>query len=610
MAYQYKLNSITMNDGTVVCPGKLTVLIGPNNSGKSCVLKEIVARVTAPRVAQGRIVSAVDINYPSSIEELNAAYGVERQKDDDGRWYFRTLNSELNEEHWMADPTWPMHPHQWLRWKIDDFKNSFALQFGPAMVAYLTTQARLNLVQEGKSAARDGQARSLLQTLYNAGSSGGKNLSELVKRAFSQEVALDFTAPTSLLLRVADDFSQIPADPRDARPLMQKFERLDEQGDGIRSFVGIIVALSIIKRGLFVIDEPEAFLHPPQAFRIGSFIADQVTKPRQIVIATHSVDVLRGILMQTDDVNIVRIDRVGNTNTFRQLDAKSLKEIIKNPLLSSARVLDGLFYSAAVVVEADSDARFYHAASLKREPNLDLHFVNADNKQTVPGIVKLYRDMGVRAAGIVDFDVLNDRAELGKSLQTLGLSTAEIQALLNEQQLIAQATKELPSTERLNQVRQKLDEISGNIDQLRKKVFSTPEEEQREKDSLLKQLEGRFRELAETTKPWKALKQSGIATLSLEAGAAFARISNACAGELESTLADLGIPWTTDKKGWIAKALKLIPSLQPDDSKSPWNFLKKVHDHLQGLTGPRPSPAAGQTTSAGTPPATRAPPPP
>jgi len=41
-----------------------------------------------------------------------------------------------------------------------------------------------------------------------------------------------------------------------------------------------------------------------------------------------------------------------------------------------------------------------------------LHFVNADNKQTVPRILRLYQDMGVRAAGIVNFDVLNDRTEL------------------------------------------------------------------------------------------------------------------------------------------------------------------------------------------------------
>src|SRR5262245_45189662 len=172
---------------------------------------------------------------------------------------------------------------------------------------------------------------------------------------------------------------------------MQDKEKLDDQGDGIRSFVGIIVALLTLKRGLFLIDEPEAFLHPPQAFRIGSLIADQSNQSRQIILATHSADVVRGILSRTNDVAIIRFEPTGNTNHFNHLNAQRLKTIIKGPLLSSARVLDGLFYGGAVVVEADADARFYQAASVKRSRALDLHFVNADNKQTVPTIVKLYR---------------------------------------------------------------------------------------------------------------------------------------------------------------------------------------------------------------------------
>ncbi|MGZ3471666.1 MAG: AAA family ATPase [Isosphaeraceae bacterium] len=63
---------------------------------------------------------------------------------------------------------------------------------------------------------------------------------------------------------------------------MQNYEQLDEQGDGIRSFVGIVVALLILNRGLFLIDEPEAFLHPPQAYRIGAFIAEQSSLSRQL----------------------------------------------------------------------------------------------------------------------------------------------------------------------------------------------------------------------------------------------------------------------------------------------------------------------------------------
>jgi hypothetical protein len=92
------------------------------------------------------------------------------------------------------------------------------------------------------------------------------------------------------------------------------------------------------------------------------------------------------------------------------------------------------------------------------------------------------------------------------------------------------------------------------------------------------------------TKAWKAIKHAGRAALAGSAVDAFDAIAKACAirgffinpiGELESMLTDYGIQPTTDKRAWIAQALRVVPSLEPDDSKYPWKFLKELHDHLQ-----------------------------
>jgi len=472
----------------------------------------------------------------------------------------------------------------------NEFVGLFALQFGPAMVAYLTTENRLQVIKQCDAASNERQASSLLQILYNAGSGAANELSHLVKKAFGTEIALDFTVPQKLQLRVGDDFSHLPADPRDARPIMLRYEQLDDQGDGIRSFIGVIISLLVLRRSLYLIDEPEAFLHPPQAFRLGSLIAEQAGPSRQIILATHSVDLLRGILSRGTDVQIVRVDRVGNANIFKQVDAERLKEIVTDPLLTSSRVLDGLFYSGAVVVEADSDARFYHAASIKLEPDLDLHFVNADNKQTVPRILRLYQDMGVRAAGIVDFDVLNDRTELAKSLKSVGVPDDEVTPLLEAQRRIAAAAREAPAEERLTDVRAKLIEVSRKLDEMAAQSFGSHEEGQVARDSLLRQMESRFRELSDATKAWKALKEVGRHALPPAAQAAFDGIATACAargffinpcGELESMLVEYGIPATSDKRAWIRQALQLAPGLAPNDAKHPWKFLRTVLDHIQ-----------------------------
>ena len=164
------------------------------------------------------------------------------------------------------------------------------------------------------------------------------------------------------------------------------------------------------------------------------------------------------------------------------------------------------------------------------------------------------------------------------------------QAVARAQRQIGQAANELPASERLSRVRPMLAEVQVQVDQIAQRSFPSAEEEPRAKDGLLHRLESQFRELSEMTKAWKTLKQAGRTALPPAAQTAFDTISAKCAacglfinptGELESTLTEYGIEATTDKKGWITRALQLVPGLEPDDAKNPWKFLKAVHEHLQ-----------------------------
>ncbi len=252
--YQYGIQSIVLNDGTTIQPDKLTVLVGPNNAGKSRVLKEISAFTTMRQPPKGIVVSSVAVNRPETLAILRKSYDVERHVDQNGNWMFRSLSPDLSQEFHVSAGVWPDAYESRFSQAEDSWMPFFAEQFGRAMVAFLTTEARLQMVREGNSPAHFRESSTLLQTLYNAGSEATRIVSEQVKRTFGKEVALDFTIPQRLLLRVGDNFNSMPVDPRDARPLMENHERLDDQGDGIRSFVGIIVALLTLKRGLFLID--------------------------------------------------------------------------------------------------------------------------------------------------------------------------------------------------------------------------------------------------------------------------------------------------------------------------------------------------------------------
>ncbi len=586
--YIYKLTQIEFNNGDKIQPGNLTVFIGPNNVGKSRTLKDIVQKTTKRRPPSAMLVEDVEWTIPNDLQQLRDSYALERYQDENSNWIFRTLAPELfterqvNASFWSNDEQVSSHLSDRLQ---------FAEHFGVAMVAFITTENRLQLVKEAPSSAHERQEVNLLQALYNAGSKLETEIQEVVKLAFGKTIKLDFTVPQRLLLRVGDDFGLLPPDPRDARHHMLEYEKLDDQGDGIRSFVGITTALLATKRNVLLIDEPEAFLHPPQAFRIGEFIATQANNQRQVLLATHSVDLLRGILSKTTNVTIVRIDRREQTNYFNTLDPNRLQELVNDPLLSSARVLDGLFYSGVVVVEADSDGRFYQLASSKRRNDMDLYFVNADNKQTVPKITTLYRDMGVRCAGIVDFDVLNNSTEFQKQLEALALDEKTIAAQLETRNEIAKVAKELPADTRLSKVKEQLNELFSSLTLLENGNFATKDEAEIEKNRWLNQANNRMREISDSTKPWKEFKVKGKAALPVELQSKFDCLWKVCSqrglfinpcGELESMLVHRGLPYTTDKRDWITRALSLLPALVVDDEEQPWLFIKSIQDYIAG----------------------------
>jgi AAA15 family ATPase/GTPase len=54
---------------------------------------------------------------------------------------------------------------------------------------------------------------------------------------------------------------------------LQRMPPLQAQGDRMRSFIGLMLVVSAGQYQVLLIDEPEAFLHPPQARLLGRRIA-------------------------------------------------------------------------------------------------------------------------------------------------------------------------------------------------------------------------------------------------------------------------------------------------------------------------------------------------
>jgi hypothetical protein len=191
---------------------------------------------------------------------------------------------------------------------------------------------------------------------------------------------------------------------------------INEYSDGVKAFTGMITQIIAGDPRVLLIDEPEAFLHPPLSYKLGKEISITANETgKSVFVSTHSSHFIMGCVQSGAQINIVRLTYQNGVPTARALTTEKLLRLIRHPLLRSTKVLEGLFYESVIVTESDADRAFYEEinARLQRQnpprgiPNC--LFLNAQNKTTIHEIIRPLREMGIPAAGIVDVDILKDK---------------------------------------------------------------------------------------------------------------------------------------------------------------------------------------------------------
>jgi hypothetical protein len=151
-----------------------------------------------------------------------------------------------------------------------------------------------------------------------------------VHRIFRQEITLDRLG-RSVQLRIGS--TAVAAPPVDA--VTPEYVRsvadlpgLDEQGDGMKSLLGLLLPLLASGSKIMLVDEPEAFLHPPQA-RVAGRVLGELASERgsQIILATHDRNLLVGLLESRAPISVVRLDRKPEETKARQLDPDDIRRL-------------------------------------------------------------------------------------------------------------------------------------------------------------------------------------------------------------------------------------------------------------------------------------------
>ena len=329
------------------------------------------------------------------------------------------------------------------------------------------------------------------------------------------------------------------------------------QGHGMRSFVGCILHAFTSPAFIHLLDEPEAFLHPPHAKLLASLLARSITTNRQLIIATHSGDFLRGLLdANVVSLRVIRLTRDGSVNHVHELDGNSIRTLWADPVLRFSNVLDAIFHGGVVICEADSDCRFYSAilgAVLEKRGEIspDVMFAASGGKDRMPILIQALRQLGVKIRVIADFDVLRDEETLFAIIRTLG----------GDSNLVEPLWRQLK-----NNVQSQTPPLSVN--QVREQITSILDENATA--SVSDRTVEKIKQALKATSPWHYAKLAGVNALA--SGQPRAKLDELLhylknyglfvvhCGEIERFVPSIG----THGPKWVAQALAKDISTDPE----------------------------------------------
>ncbi len=390
-----------------------------------------------------------------------------------------------------------------------------------------------------------------------------KKVSDIFADAFGKELFLDYRAGGQIPIyvgtkplvpsgfdRVSDEYVK----------LVRRCDKLHEQGDGMKSFGGILLSAMVVKYNITLIDEPEAFLHPPQERAIGRAIGQHVTN--QVLCSTHSKNVLQGFLeSERTGVRVVRLTRTENENSVSEIAPEEVVELWSDPVFRYSTALEALFHEQAVVCEAEADCKFFEALQsvIGEIGKADTHYIPCGGKDAYPKFISALKRLSIPVLAILDFDALNNEKTISSIYESQGGDWSQIRPLWARVDKAIRNGVAPPTVEEAKAaIHSRLDAWTGGSPPI-----------------------GEISDFMRSTKPWAKVKRMGISAVpSGDAQRAVQELMDELAeksifpipvGELECFVKTIG------NKGikWLNEVFRTYP-LDSDELRDARQFMKRV----------------------------------
>lgn len=536
------ISQITFNNGQDVEINKndIVVFVGPNNAGKSQSLKDIYG--LSKETTQTTIISNIKIvkNKPKLVPFLDT---LDTPKSGSDYKEYNVLGTNIRTYSYTED-----NFHK---------KDSAYGNFRDIFVANLDTVARLSICTPADNIARNAAKRHPIH--YAAFTKKyGIWLSENYKKAFGENIIANSLFGGKIPLCIGEiiqlnENENLQSAIYKGAEILDSYKHVHNQGDGIKSFTGILLYLMLDYYCTFLIDEPESFLHPPQANIMGRIIGETLSNNQQAFISTHSEDIIKGLLsICPNRIKIIRITRENDINNFSVLENEDFGDIWNDPLLKHSNIMSSLFHQQVVLCESDSDCKLYSIIEShlkhKEDKYSETLYIHCGGKHRMAKIAKALKMLNINTKLIPDIDVLNDETVFSNIVEAFGIEWTSIES--NYKTIVGNLHSSKENVSR--------SEVSAIVEQ----VLSSSK-----KETLSKKEIELIKNSLKTVSKWAPLKEYGIKAIPRgDAATAFNSMNDTLkehgifivpVGELECFIKEVG----GHGPDWVNTVLEKYPDL-------------------------------------------------
>lgn len=483
------LKTIALPNVGQISPRGLIVVAGPNSSGKTQMLMDIQSSCTgAPRELV--VCTKVEITPPTSLQGLLAALhstgAIVTRTDNRGREFYEQASPFLGEGSggWKMETNLLKHHFGNLDKGNSQSHKEFYDPIGKLLITSLFLKRRLTTTDTVGSFDYETESpTNELQALY-LDSTAQERLTEELRKVFGRAIWLDASRGGKLCLRVSDG-PDMPSPSDKLQPeRMKAYRTIDSEGDGMKSYTAICVSLLLGQRPICLIDEPEMCLHPPQAYALGRFIGRFGTSEQHAtLVATHSSHILRGIIEETNALQVLRLSRTAGRFVGNLIPYSTLTDCIERPSTKVETILDGIFSQAVTIVESEGDRAVYEAATEKLGEKFqhEVHFVSVAGIGGFASTSLLYKKLKIPTVVISDLDLLSKRDTLRSVLASLAPQDVTQSICADATTLLEKVRTSGPSmspdqlrTDLTSILRERMNWQEGDNETLRKRLSAIP----------------------------------------------------------------------------------------------------------------------------------------